>query len=72
MTFWRGLKDAGLLEEVMEDLEREIQEILTGLEERIQDPPLQVKGQSYSAKPSLAKQPDATISLNPHDIYFAT
>ncbi len=51
----------------MEDLQREIQEILTGLEERIQDPPLQVKGQSYSAKP-----PDATISLNPHDIYFAT
>uniref|UniRef100_A0A672LP71 Glucocorticoid modulatory element binding protein 2 n=1 Tax=Sinocyclocheilus grahami TaxID=75366 RepID=A0A672LP71_SINGR len=43
MTFWRGLKDAGLLEEVMEDLQREIQEILKGLEERIQDPPLQVK-----------------------------
>lgn len=67
MTFWRGLKDAGLLEEVMEDLQREIQEILTGLEERIQDPLLQVKGQSYSAK-----QPDATISLNPLDIYFAS
>ncbi|XP_077074011.1 glucocorticoid modulatory element-binding protein 2 isoform X2 [Siphateles boraxobius] len=43
MTFWRGLRDAGLLEEVMEDLERQIQEILKGLEERIQDPPLQVK-----------------------------
>ncbi|KTF95080.1 hypothetical protein cypCar_00026846 [Cyprinus carpio] len=43
MTFWRGLKDAGLLEEVMEDLQGEIQEILKGLEERIQDPPLQVK-----------------------------
>ncbi|KAI2649450.1 Glucocorticoid modulatory element-binding protein 2 [Labeo rohita] len=43
MTFWRGLKDAGLLEEVMEDLQREIQEILKGLEERIHDPPLQVK-----------------------------
>ncbi|XP_051956655.1 glucocorticoid modulatory element-binding protein 2-like [Xyrauchen texanus] len=43
MTFWRGLKDAGLLDEVMEDLQTEIQEILKGLEERIQDPPLQVK-----------------------------
>ncbi|XP_043086259.1 glucocorticoid modulatory element-binding protein 2 [Puntigrus tetrazona] len=43
MTFWRGLKDAGLLEEAMEDLQREIQEILKGLEDRIQDPPLQVK-----------------------------
>lgn len=43
MTFWRGLKDAGMLEDVMEDLQKEIQEILKGLEERIQDPPLQVK-----------------------------
>ncbi|XP_056305682.1 glucocorticoid modulatory element-binding protein 2 [Danio aesculapii] len=43
MTFWRGLKDAGMLEDVMEDLQKEIQEILKGLEERIQEPPLQVK-----------------------------
>ncbi|TRY54485.1 hypothetical protein DNTS_009201 [Danionella cerebrum] len=42
MTFWRGLKDAGMLEEVMEELQREIQEILKGLEERIHEPPLQV------------------------------
>lgn len=45
MTFWRGLKNAGLLDEVMGELEREMQEILKGLDERIQDPPLQVKGQ---------------------------
>ncbi|XP_051518870.1 glucocorticoid modulatory element-binding protein 2-like [Myxocyprinus asiaticus] len=43
MMFWRGLKDAGLLDEVMEDLQTEIQEILNGLEERIHEPPLQVK-----------------------------
>lgn len=43
VTFWRGLKDTGLLDEVMGELEREIQEILTGLDERIQDPPLQAK-----------------------------
>lgn len=43
MTFWRGLKDAGMLEDVMEDLQKEIQEILKGLEERIQDPPMQAK-----------------------------
>ncbi|KAA0706614.1 Glucocorticoid modulatory element-binding protein 2 [Triplophysa tibetana] len=41
VTIWRGLKDAGLLDEVMGELEREMQEILKGLEERIQDPPLQ-------------------------------
>lgn len=43
MTFWRGLRDTGMLEDVMEDLQKEIQEILKGLEERIQEPPLQVK-----------------------------
>ncbi|XP_051947756.1 glucocorticoid modulatory element-binding protein 2-like [Xyrauchen texanus] len=43
MMFWRGLKNAGLLDEVMEDLQTEIQEILKGLEERIHEPPLQVK-----------------------------
>ncbi|XP_056590033.1 glucocorticoid modulatory element-binding protein 2 isoform X1 [Triplophysa dalaica] len=41
VTIWRGLKDAGLLDEVMRELERDMQEILKGLEERIQDPPLQ-------------------------------
>lgn len=46
VTIWRGLKDAGLLDEVMGELEREMQEILKGLEERIQDPPLQANGQT--------------------------
>lgn len=63
MMFWRGLRDAGLLEEVMEDLERQIQEILKGLEERIQDPPLQVKGQSYAIKPVHTKQSDVDESV---------
>ncbi|GAA6067770.1 glucocorticoid modulatory element-binding protein 2 [Tachysurus ichikawai] len=43
MTFWKGLKDAGLLEDIVEDLQKEIEEILKGLEERINEPPLQVK-----------------------------
>lgn len=43
MMFWRGLKDAGLLEEVMENLQNDIQEIFKSLEESIQEPPLQVK-----------------------------
>lgn len=46
MTFWKGLKDAGLLEDIVDDLQKEIEEILKGLEERIQEPPLQVKGRS--------------------------
>ncbi|KAM3618602.1 uncharacterized protein V6R79_022296 [Siganus canaliculatus] len=43
MTFWRGVKEAGLLEEVVEDFQKELQEVLRGLQERVCDPPLQVK-----------------------------
>lgn len=47
MTFWRGLKEAGLLEEVVEDFQKEIQEMLKGMQERITEPPLQVNGQFH-------------------------
>uniref|UniRef100_A0A3Q3AMI0 Glucocorticoid modulatory element binding protein 2 n=1 Tax=Kryptolebias marmoratus TaxID=37003 RepID=A0A3Q3AMI0_KRYMA len=43
VTFWRSLKEAGLLEEVVEDFQKELQEVLKGLQERVCDPPLQVK-----------------------------
>ncbi|KAI5609215.1 glucocorticoid modulatory element-binding protein 2, partial [Silurus asotus] len=43
MTFWKALKEAGLLEDIVEDLQKEIEEILKGLEEHIKEPPLQVK-----------------------------
>ncbi|XP_021421350.2 glucocorticoid modulatory element-binding protein 2 isoform X1 [Oncorhynchus mykiss] len=42
VTFWKGLKEAGLLEEVVEDFQKEIQEVLKGMQERITEPPLQV------------------------------
>ncbi|XP_037540994.1 glucocorticoid modulatory element-binding protein 2 [Nematolebias whitei] len=43
VTFWRSIKEAGLLEEVVEDFQKELQEVLKGLQERVCDPPLQVK-----------------------------
>nr|XP_020481242.1 glucocorticoid modulatory element-binding protein 2 [Monopterus albus] len=43
VTFWRAVKEAGLLEEVVEDFQKELQEVLKGLQERVCDPPLQVK-----------------------------
>ncbi|XP_073327165.1 glucocorticoid modulatory element-binding protein 2 [Pagrus major] len=43
VAFWRALKEAGLLEEVVEDFQKELQEVLKGLQERVCDPPLQVK-----------------------------
>uniref|UniRef100_A0A3P8XBW8 SAND domain-containing protein n=1 Tax=Esox lucius TaxID=8010 RepID=A0A3P8XBW8_ESOLU len=42
VTFWRGLKEAGLLEEVVEDFQKEIQEVLKGMQNRITEPPLEV------------------------------
>lgn len=44
MTFWRVVKEAGLLDEVVDDFQKEMQEVLKGLQERVCDPPLQVKG----------------------------
>ncbi|XP_044068775.1 glucocorticoid modulatory element-binding protein 2 isoform X2 [Siniperca chuatsi] len=43
VAFWRGVKEAGLLEEVVEDFQMELQEVMKGLQERVCDPPLQVK-----------------------------
>ncbi|KAM6982310.1 LOW QUALITY PROTEIN: glucocorticoid modulatory element-binding protein 2 [Tautogolabrus adspersus] len=43
VAFWRGVKEAGLLDEVVEDFQKELQEVLKGLQERVCDPPLQVK-----------------------------
>lgn len=43
VTFWRGVKDAGLLDEVVETFQKDLQDVLRGLQERASDPPLQVK-----------------------------
>ncbi|XP_068995353.1 glucocorticoid modulatory element-binding protein 2 isoform X2 [Embiotoca jacksoni] len=43
VAFWRAVKEVGLLEEVVEDFQKELQEVLKGLQERVCDPPLQVK-----------------------------
>lgn len=51
MTFWCSMKEAGLLEEVVEDFQKELQEVLKGLQERVCDPPLQVKGQIPTPTP---------------------
>lgn len=44
VAFWRGVKESGLLEEVVEGFQKELQDVLKGLQERVCDPPLQVKG----------------------------
>ncbi|XP_028667902.1 glucocorticoid modulatory element-binding protein 2 isoform X2 [Erpetoichthys calabaricus] len=42
ITFWRGLKDAGLLDEVIDAFQKELKETLKGLQDRVQQPPLNV------------------------------
>uniref|UniRef100_A0A8D0HSL0 Glucocorticoid modulatory element binding protein 2 n=1 Tax=Sphenodon punctatus TaxID=8508 RepID=A0A8D0HSL0_SPHPU len=39
--FWRGLKEAGLLEEVIHEFHQELMDTMKGLQKRRQDPPLQ-------------------------------
>lgn len=43
-AFWRGLKDAGLLDEVIQEFQQELEETMKGLQQRVQDPPLQLRG----------------------------
>ncbi|XP_044909310.1 glucocorticoid modulatory element-binding protein 2 isoform X3 [Felis catus] len=42
-SFWRGLKDAGLLDEVIHEFHQELMETMKGLQQRVQDPPLQLR-----------------------------
>ncbi|XP_046535220.1 glucocorticoid modulatory element-binding protein 2 isoform X5 [Equus quagga] len=42
-AFWRGLKDAGLLDEVIQEFHQELVETMKGLQQRVQDPPLQLR-----------------------------
>ncbi|XP_016001698.2 glucocorticoid modulatory element-binding protein 2 [Rousettus aegyptiacus] len=42
-AFWRGLKDAGLLDEVIQEFHQELVETMRGLQQRVQDPPLQLR-----------------------------
>ncbi|XP_019403871.1 PREDICTED: glucocorticoid modulatory element-binding protein 2 isoform X1 [Crocodylus porosus] len=48
-AFWRGLKDAGLLEEVIQEFQQELVENMKGLQQRVQDPPLQLSGKTVVA-----------------------
>ncbi|KAG8447234.1 hypothetical protein GDO86_014629, partial [Hymenochirus boettgeri] len=43
LGFWQGLKDAGLLEDVIQEFRQELQETMKGLKERVQCPPLQLQ-----------------------------
>ncbi|XP_037357242.1 glucocorticoid modulatory element-binding protein 2 [Talpa occidentalis] len=42
-AFWRGLKDAGLLDQVIQEFHQELAETMKGLQQRVQDPPLQLR-----------------------------
>lgn len=45
VVFWQAVKEAGLLDEVVDEFQNSLREVLKGLQERVCDPPLQVKGQ---------------------------
>eukprot|EP00062_Callorhinchus_milii_P002787 gi/632939384/ref/XP_007909853.1/ PREDICTED: glucocorticoid modulatory element-binding protein 2 isoform X3 [Callorhinchus milii] len=41
-SLWRGLKEAGLMDEIVQELQQELQNTLKVLHQRLQQPPLQV------------------------------
>lgn len=51
VVFWHSVKEVGLLDEVVEEFQNQLQEVLKGLHERVCDPPLQVKGQEHRTSP---------------------
>lgn len=48
-AFWRGLKDAGLLDEVIQEFHQELVGTMKGLQQRVQDPPLQLRGEGLTS-----------------------
>lgn len=56
-AFWRGLKDAGLLDEVVQEFHQELVETMKGLQQRVQDPPLQLRGEGSGLAPGLRPGP---------------
>lgn len=49
-AFWQGLKDSGLLEEVIHEFHQELVETMKGLQQRAQDPPLQLGGKDLDTR----------------------
>lgn len=49
MVFWQAVKETGLLDEVVDEFQNSLREVLKGLQERVCDPPLQVKGQERTS-----------------------
>uniref|UniRef100_A0A803JRH1 Glucocorticoid modulatory element binding protein 2 n=1 Tax=Xenopus tropicalis TaxID=8364 RepID=A0A803JRH1_XENTR len=43
LVFWQGLKDAGLLEEVIQEFHQELLETMKGLKQRLESPPIQLQ-----------------------------
>jgi len=52
-AFWRGLRDAGLLDDVIQEFHQELLDTMRGLQQRAQDPPLQLGGEQLAAGTGL-------------------
>lgn len=44
LNFWKGIADVGLLEEVVTNINTELMQMLNGVLERAQEPPIQDAG----------------------------
>lgn len=46
LMFWKGIADVGLMEEVVCNIQKEIEEVLRGVQQRLGQSPFQMTGGS--------------------------
>lgn len=44
LIFWKGIADVGLMEEVVCNIQKEIEEVLRGVQQRLAQSPFQITG----------------------------
>lgn len=59
LMFWKGIADVGLMEEVVCNIQKEIEEVLRGVQQRLGQSPFQMTGRLIAAASGSAEGKDA-------------
>lgn len=64
LMFWKGIADVGLMEEVVCNIQKELEELLRGVQPRLIHTPFQVTGESTQS--GFSRHFQIPISVRPH------
>lgn len=70
LMFWKGIADVGLMEEVVCNIQKEIEELLRGVQQRLLQAPFQVTGKCTepgTSLPFFERSQLCSGSCSPHD-----